>query len=119
MSKYVVSANYLDRESELKWLVRREDEPVSQATAHRSVLCRGVKFQLSSEGEKGFGCRVVAIVDEVELDAESLPEGGPLEFDFNLFRNAIGCVVKAVNELALTPDGAVLEVQAAVDSEKA
>lgn len=108
MSKYVVSANYLDRDSELKWLVRREDEPVEKAVPHKSVLCRGVKFQMSSAGERGFGCRVVAIANDVELDVESLPGVERLQFAAFDFRDANGVIVESVEELSLMPDGAVL-----------
>lgn len=64
MSKFIVSANY--RNSPYKYLVRGFDEPIENAIAYRSVKAKGVQFCQSSNGEQGFGCRVVALCDECE-----------------------------------------------------
>ncbi len=66
MPKFVVSANYHDRESLLKWLVRRKEDPVSSAVAVPVLELRGVTFERSSHHEEiGYGCKVVATCDEV------------------------------------------------------
>lgn len=66
MPKFVVSANYRDRNSSLKWLVRRVDDPVSSAVAVPSLELRGVAFAQSFHPDEiGYGCKVVATCDEV------------------------------------------------------
>lgn len=45
---YVISANYRDRTSPNKWLVRKQDEPVEKAKAYKKVLAQDVKFETSS-----------------------------------------------------------------------
>lgn len=67
MSKFVVSANYRNRNSQYKWLVRRIDEPIDRAVACEDVQCIGVKFTESNADEKGFGCGVVAVCENVSI----------------------------------------------------
>lgn len=65
MSKFVVSANYRNRNSNFKWLVRRIDEPIQDAVACKDVQCVGATFTDSNEDEQGFGCSRVAICENV------------------------------------------------------
>lgn len=67
MSKFVVSANYRDRASEYKWLVRRIDEPIEKAVACQVVYCSGVIFGDSNKAEKGFDCNRVAFCENVQV----------------------------------------------------
>lgn len=64
---YIISANYRDRSSPDKWLVRKQDEPVEKAKAYKKVLAQDVKFETSSAIEQGFGCQIVAIASSVKL----------------------------------------------------
>ena len=68
MSKFVVSANYRDRQSQYKWLVRRFDEPIEKAVPCGSVSCSGVTFTNSNKAEEGFGCRTVAVCENVSVE---------------------------------------------------
>ncbi len=73
MPKFVVSANYRDRAPSLKWLVRRVDDPVSSAVAVPSLELRGVTFERSRNSEEiGFGCKVIAICDEVFVISQTI-----------------------------------------------
>ena len=65
MSKFVVAANFLDRKSPFKWLVRKSDEPLSSYVRCKAVVARNVTFIDSPAGEQGFGCATVAFCDEV------------------------------------------------------
>lgn len=109
MPKCVVSANYRDRQSELRWLVRREDKPVDSAVAVKSLVARDVQFTKSNEDESGFGCKLVAMATSVELLAEK--DGGEkLTWDGSWFRDAAGKVVKEVAELVLSASGEVRSI---------
>ena len=59
-NRYIVSANYQDRESAYRWLIRKEGQPINQARACMSVSMQDVKFVDSSIEEAGFGCQMVA-----------------------------------------------------------
>lgn len=80
MSYFIVSANYLDRDSEYRWLVRRPEDPVSKARAFKHVTCNGVMFCPSEEVERGFGCGVIAQAQEgLTLYEPENPEPSPLD----------------------------------------
>ena len=75
MSKFVVSANYRDRTSPYKWLVRESGKPLDTAVACKEVVAHNVEFVQSTDGEYGFGCFVVGIADEASvIDPEPKPE---------------------------------------------
>lgn len=57
----IVSANYLDRNSELKWLVRDKKESADSAKPVRTVIAKNVNFIDSNDFERGFGCGRVAL----------------------------------------------------------
>jgi len=57
---YIISANYRDRQSKYKWLVRGESQKPEQAIPVKSVVATGVVFQGSNHYESGFGCSTVA-----------------------------------------------------------
>ncbi len=68
MSKFVVSANYRNRKSEYKWLVRRYDESIDKAIPCKRVKCSNVKFEPSNKDEEGFGCHLVAVCESVSIE---------------------------------------------------
>jgi len=64
MTRKIVSANYNDRESPYRWLVRDEGQHPSEAVAFMSVVLTNAIFCPSSDHESGFGCSIVAFCDE-------------------------------------------------------
>jgi len=73
MRSFVISANYRNRDSANKWLVRRSNEHPDLAVERSSVHAKGVIFCPSTDYETGFGCTVVAYADEV-MEEGSAPE---------------------------------------------
>lgn len=73
MRAYVISANYRNRDSANKWLVRRSDEVPEMAVERSTVHAKGVIFCPSTDYEAGFGCTVVAYAHEV-MEEGSAPE---------------------------------------------
>lgn len=112
----VISANYRDRTSPYKWLVRDEDQEPEQATACKQVLVAGqVRFERSGK-EMGFGCSVVATTSADVLMVEPEPPEGAekfqeLKFDsYHDFEDLEGRVVKRVDELNLLQDGKIMAI---------
>lgn len=113
---FIVSRNYLDRASDYKWLIRREDQPVSQARACKRVVCEKIEFKMSSEDEAGFGCNVVARCEnaigigfEGDTDLKELV----LEYDqFKYFDDEEDdwTYTKYVGCLELTPEKDILAI---------
>jgi hypothetical protein len=89
MSKHtkVVSANYRDRQSPLKWLSRGKDEDPEKAKAFRNVIATNVKFGSSGKYESGFGCQVVALcetaIGQKITKKTKKPEGREVTLVFN------------------------------------
>ncbi len=114
---FIVSANYRDRSSPLKWLVRREDQHMGDARPCNKVYAKGVKFVKSSEAEEGFGCKKVAVCDEVQYsydDAEVLRPAAtvPLHYYIGFMidffwsaRKLPSAEITSVQELYLGADG--------------
>lgn len=75
--KYIIAANYLDRTSPLKWLVRREDQTPQEALACLTVKANNVTFELASGPERALGCVSIAVTEEEPtftlLEAPTLP----------------------------------------------
>jgi len=105
---FIVAANYLDRKSPYKWLVRREDESPDKARACRSVVCNNVTFQRSSQYEEGFGCsRVARCETAVGTDFE-WPLVVKLTFDGSYsFLDPNGNNVETCKGLTLDADGGI------------
>jgi len=114
MSKFVVSGNYRDRESEHRWLVRREDDPIDKALAVKSLIARGVRFIPSQQDELGFGCDVVATADSVEVDAEK-SGGQKLRFVGKWFYDEADTYVPEVDVLSLSASGEVRSIPLSED----
>lgn len=114
---YVVSANYRDRRSNKKWLVRRKDEGTHRAMPYEGVVATGVQFTRSNAYEQGFGCSIVAqCKSAIGFEAgAALPtvEGGPrlrevrLRFGGFSFKDYSGNVVNGCETLILHADGSM------------
>lgn len=109
MKKWIISANYRDRNSPYRWLVRARDERPEAAVAYKSVRAKGVEFARSSEFEAGFGCTIVAQADEFVAEGPE-PRGHRLRFDFDQFLNQAGNPVRSAGELHLDADGTMTAV---------
>ena len=107
----IVSANYRNRNSAYRWLIRDENEPVENARAFKSVRATGVHFG-ASRAEEGFGCSVVAFCEEAvgrEPEAQEIP----LRFDGHDFRTVHGNrYVEACDTLDLGSDGKMVATMA-------
>lgn len=66
MTNQIVSANYLDRHSNFKWLLRGQNEIPQYAHPFKTVKATGVKFKRSTHWEEGFGCTRVAFCESAE-----------------------------------------------------
>lgn len=112
----IVSANYRDRDSAYRWLVRDEHEPAEKAVAFKAVRASGVRFSLAMKYEVGFGCQVVARCvtaegsDPRRLKPQAHPElkGRRLTFDFDSFYDDDGRRVTGCSYLDLDTDGSML-----------
>jgi len=78
-TKYIVSANYRDRTSKFRWLVRKDSDPVEAAIPCVRVVASGVVFRPSNRIEEGFGCKMVAHCDSVSTVPETAPHLGNTE----------------------------------------
>jgi hypothetical protein len=111
---FVVSANYRNRGSEYRWLVRGSDEPIDKAIACKRVEMQDVKFQKSSEEEVGFGCNIVAVCDTVEVFEKEEPKPEPtpvrLLFGWNTFFNPENRAVTRAKSVTLGDDGSVMAI---------
>lgn len=120
---FVISANYLDRQSPFRWLVRRADEPLESARACRQVKCGSVRFKKSGtapegKGEAGFGCAVIAVAEHAEgLDFQDEVKEQPeqpkdnrkkLEFSYDSFYDQDSNKVTEAKTLELGPHGEIL-----------
>lgn len=100
----IVSANYNNRDSDYKWLVRDENEPAQKAVACKAVNATGVSFITSPDYEQGFGCSMVARCETAEMiDPE--PRGEPLKFNGLDFNDEYGRRVTECETLTLLPTG--------------
>lgn len=74
---HIVSANYRDRSSANRWLLRKWGQPPEKATAHQAIVASGVVFCPSTAFESGFGCSTVAYCEHAAGfdESQALPEG--------------------------------------------
>lgn len=81
MSKpnFIVSANYRDRSSPLRWLLRSGGSEPVEASPFTALVANGVEFCPSSDYEEGFGCSIVAYCDGAQGFADNadvmIPDG--------------------------------------------
>lgn len=108
MKKYVISANYRDRNSPNKWLVRLATEHPDNAVERATVHAKGVIFCPSSDFETGFGCTVVAYADEI-VEEGSAPENSiKLRFEKPDFVDDNNKVYEELAEMHLAADGSIM-----------
>jgi len=114
-TKYIVSANYRDRTSKFRWLVRKDSDPVEAAIPCVRVIATGVVFRPSNRIEEGFGCKIVAHCDSVNtspeipdfnrLQAQWAYTATPLSFDGDHF--TVPHTVTKVEAVELCRDGSM------------
>ena len=107
---YIVSANYRDRLSAYKWLVRDSKEPAGKAKAYKSVIASGVTFGESGEYEAGFGRSQVAKAESVILSGPEGSEAVRIKFNgfyFFLPDGESGDRVVALEQMVLKADGSM------------
>ena len=114
---YIISANYRNRDSEYRWLVRKADEAPEKAIAFKRVTAEGVRTQASSAYEDGFGCRIVAVAEGKCVLEEREPSETPeVQLRFNGFSGfyvvgeARHDIKKNMTSLRLEPDGSIFAV---------
>ncbi|MBP6869248.1 MAG: hypothetical protein KBC16_04060 [Candidatus Pacebacteria bacterium] len=109
----IVSANYQDRSSPLRWLIRDDSENPKRAVAVKSVIATGVTFGNSSAYESGFGCAVVAMCKSaVAAELPTEHKGRPLKFAGYRFVDENGAEVPACDTLFLAEDGSMYAIVA-------
>lgn len=109
MSKYVVSANYIARDSkEYRWLCRPSNSTrIQDLYGHGSLALHDVKFETSTV-EVGFGCSMVAVAENVNSHPRLAPEYKKLKFNGAYFVDAeTDKEVKECKKLALFEDGSM------------
>ncbi len=72
-AEVVVSANYRDRNSPYRWIVRKIGDPLSLGVAVKRVICPNPVAVVSSrddgsQGESGWGCNILARTIGVVVD---------------------------------------------------
>lgn len=107
MKKYVISANYRDRNSPNKWLVRLATEHPDKAVERATVHAKGVIFCPSSDFETGFGCTVVAYADEIVEEASDPENSINIKFVKPDFVDDDGNVHVELAEMHLAADGTI------------
>jgi len=95
---FVVSANYLERASDFRWLFRRDSEDADAAVAARYLCCEGVTFGDAPEREVGFGCEVVAFCRDVLTSR-------PARFDVSAFQGLGAVQLRFRTDKFLTIEG--------------
>ena len=114
MGRFVVSANYRDRSSAQRWLVREVHETAAMARPQSALIATGVQFQESGVVEMGFGCSMVAYCTSVDLLTEANPhtDARPLQFDGIKFVNEQSEEVTECFRLILRSNGTMWHVRA-------
>lgn len=110
MAKKIISANYRNRNSAYKWLIREEGQSPEEARACKRVTATNVKFQRSDDYEAGFGCKVVAVADEAEghdYEVTRNEQGSALRFNGVHFEDHKGNAIQALEDLTLNDDGTI------------
>jgi hypothetical protein len=107
--KYVVSANYIARDSvQSRWMVRPKDSGhIKNLQTSAVVLAKNVKFE-SSSWEEGFGCSTVAVCDSYRLFHYNQEGFKKLKFDGYSFADLeTKLKVNECSELLLLEDGSM------------
>jgi hypothetical protein len=108
---YIVSANYRDRSSKYKWLVRPEGADPKTAIAVAAVVCIGVQVCPSTDYESGFGCSTICKCEDVEYSAEDVePQVSEVSLKFaghSFYDPNTGDDVSKMDEFRLGADGSM------------
>ena len=110
MSKLVISANYRNRQSQFKYLVRKAHEPIEKARPAISVEVHGAaRVCPSNPGERGFGCHKIVEADEANCDIIwAPPRYNRVQFDGLGFTPDDGdTYIDEFNHLLLEADGSM------------
>ena len=118
---YIVSANYRDRKSSLRWLIRDAGQKPDEAQAVSAIFATGVIFCPASDYEVGFGCSTVAHCRfAVEGRGERVTDATRIHFDgyggFYTVVNGQNQYVDGVAQLELRADGSIHASLNAVDA---
>ena len=112
VSMFIVSANYKDPHAKERWLVRGENDRLTEVQKVSSVTAQEVKFTYSTV-EIGFGCSTVAKVETLNLDPTSNePDKGEVKLRFGTvsFYTNENKPVESCYRLRLTPDGSMYAI---------
>jgi|GEM_PF-1287252 len=105
----IVSANFNNRRSPQRWLIRDHNQSPEQAVAVVGVIAYNIAFCPSTTYEAGFGCSTVAFCERAEgMDNPVVPAGAVrLKFRGFSFYGPDDEEVPACKTLVLMPDGAM------------
>lgn len=108
----IISANYRDRSSAYRWLVRDETDDPESAVACKSVSVDGpVQFIRSGQHERGFGCARVAETTGTVIMRDIDPGSAVrLRFDGYNFRTPEEKILDSLQRLELHSDGSLFGV---------
>ena len=107
----VVTANYNDRQSKNKWLVRNQRQKPQNAVGYPTVKATNVIFKRSSAVEVGFGCTMIASCETTQTDTNNFRRRGKnivrLRFRGFWFEDLNGNRVEKLKTLYLNKDGSM------------
>jgi len=104
---FIISANYNDRNSPQKWLVRDENGGREDTVPSKQLVGYDVTFQRSSSWEEKLGCSRVARAKSYSVDAD-VDEDRVREMYFtcgNFYDRKTDVPVDRCSVLMLEPDG--------------
>lgn len=117
---FIVSANYRNRKSKNRWLMRSAEQKPKEAKALTSVAATEIRFKKSKAEELGFGCYMIAEAQTVEVSkaVDNDIRVGEVKLLFCLvsqrawFQTVDGVKVDSCVSLRLTPNGSMYAVLA-------
>lgn len=116
MAKYFVAGNFLNRESEQKYLVRPVDSQIADYKEAPALKIGEFQFCVPSTGEEGFGCYLVCECGEPEpLAADAAIPDEAIKIRFNGFafqHEAEATYIETGKELFLLANGEMYYIPA-------
>ena len=115
---HIISANYRDRKSPNRWLIRHATQEINQAQAVPSLTAQKVAF-VESHGlqEEGFDCWIVGQAESAEVATDESNQirtsETKLRFERDHFETQKGKRVDSCTSVRLTPDGSVYAILSA------
>ena len=111
----IVSGNYRDRRSPLHWIIRDAAEGMECYKAFPAAEASGVRFRISTDGEEGFGCKVVADCQSAKGKKNvAVPKNAlPMKFDGVDFvlAQARHRIIKSCRMMWLCADGSMFVLE--------